>query len=67
MSLPKGAYCGPGLGVIFKPLSREAYERLSLDERMEYLHRLMTDIRQKLAETRQQQQTTYKRIDDSGH
>ena len=52
--------------VIFKPLSREAYERLSLDERMEYLHRLMTDIRQKLAETRQQQQTTNKRIDDSG-
>jgi hypothetical protein len=52
--------------VIFKPLSREEYERLSLDGRMEYLHRLMTDIRQKLAETRKQQETTNKRMDDSG-
>ena len=52
--------------MIFKPLSREEYERLSLDERMEYLHRLMTDIRQKLAETRKQQETLNKRIDDSG-
>jgi hypothetical protein len=52
--------------VIFKPLSQQEYERLSLDERMEYLHRLMTDIRQKLAETRTQQETLNKRIDDSG-
>jgi hypothetical protein len=52
--------------VIFKPLRHEEYERLSLNERMEYLHRLMTDIRQKLAETRKQQETTNKRIDDSG-
>jgi len=52
--------------VIFKPLSQEEYERLTLDERMEYLHRLMTDIRQKLAETRKQQEALNKRIDDSG-
>ena len=55
-----------GVGVIFKPLSQQDYERLSLDERMEYLHRLMTDIRRKLAETRKQQETLNKRIDDSG-
>jgi len=55
-----------GVGVIFKPLSREEYERLSLDQRMEYLHRLMTDVRQKLAETRKQQEDSRKRIDDSG-
>ena len=52
--------------MIFKRLSQEEYERLSLDKRMEYLHRLMTDIRQKLAETREQQAATNKRIDNSG-
>jgi hypothetical protein len=61
----RGIISGGGR-VIFKPLSQHEYERLSLDERMEYLHRLMTDIRQKLAETRKQQETLNKRIDDSG-
>jgi hypothetical protein len=50
-------------GVIFKPLSQAEYDRLSIDERMAYLHRLMTDIRQKLAETRKQQEATKKRLD----
>jgi hypothetical protein len=40
--------------MIFKPLSKEEFERLSVDERMDYLHRLMADLRQKLEETRQQ-------------
>jgi hypothetical protein len=53
--------------VIFKPLSQDEYERLSPNERMAYLHRLMTDIRHKLAETRKQQETINKRIDESKH
>ena len=40
--------------MIFKPLSKEEFERLRVDERMDYLHRLMADLRQKLEETRQQ-------------
>ena len=40
--------------MIFKPLSREEFERLSVQERMDYLNRLMADLRQKLEETRQQ-------------
>jgi hypothetical protein len=40
--------------MIFKPLSKEEFERLSVDERMDYLHRLMAELRQKLEETRQQ-------------
>ena len=51
--------------MIFKPLSQAEYDRLSVDERMAYLHRLMTDIRQKLAETRKQQEATKKRLDKS--
>jgi hypothetical protein len=40
--------------VIFKPLSREEFDRLSVEERMDYLNRLMADLRQKLEETRRQ-------------
>ena len=40
--------------MIFKTLSREEFERLSVQERMEYLQRLMADLRQKLEETREQ-------------
>ena len=40
--------------MIFKPLSRGEFERLRVDERMDYLQRLMADLRQKLEETRQQ-------------
>jgi PHD/YefM family antitoxin component YafN of YafNO toxin-antitoxin module len=40
--------------MIFKALSKEEFERLSVDERMDYLHRLMADLRQKLEETRHQ-------------
>ena len=40
--------------MLSKPLSKEEFERLSVDERMDYLHRLMAELRQKLEETRQQ-------------
>jgi hypothetical protein len=40
--------------MIFKPLSKEEYDRLSVEERMNYLQRLMADIQSKLEETRQQ-------------
>ena len=53
--------------MIFKPLSREEYDRLTLDRRMEYLHRLMTDIRQKMDETRHQHERLKKRMDESGN
>src|SRR5258708_2592756 len=32
----------------FRQLSREEFEQLSLDERMEYLHRAMNELREKL-------------------
>jgi hypothetical protein len=48
--------------LIFKTLSREEFDRLSVDERMGYLHRLMTDVRQKLAETRKQQDATRQQL-----
>jgi len=51
--------------LIFKPLSREEFERLSVDERMAYLHRLMTDLRQKLADTRKQQEALQKNLPKS--
>ena len=46
--------------LIFKSLSREQFDKLSVDQRMEYLHRLMTDLRQKLADTRKQQEAMHK-------
>jgi hypothetical protein len=49
--------------VIFKPITKEEFDRLSLDERMGYLHRLMTDLRQKMGETRKQQEETRKIMD----
>jgi hypothetical protein len=39
--------------VIFKPVTREEYERMTLEQRMDYLQRLMTDISAKLEENRQ--------------
>jgi hypothetical protein len=50
--------------LIFKTLSKDEYERLSVDDRMSYLHRLMTDIREKLAETRLQHAATQKKLSD---
>ena len=35
------------------------------DQRMDHLHRLMTDIRHKMAETRKQHEATKKRLDES--
>ena len=64
--LPYHGIMGSGGGVIFKTLSQDEFDRLSPDEKMTYLHRLMTDIRQKMAETRQQHEATKKRMDDSG-
>ena len=46
--------------MIFQPKSREEFDRMTVEQRMEYLHRLMTDLRQKLAETRQQQEALRK-------
>jgi hypothetical protein len=43
---------GGGTGVIFKPLSREEFDHLSVEEQMDYLKRLMADLRQKMEETR---------------
>jgi hypothetical protein len=40
--------------VIFKTLSQEEYERLSVEQRLEYLQRLMEDIRRKVEESRKQ-------------
>jgi hypothetical protein len=51
--------------LIFKSLSREEFEQLSVDQRMEYLHRLMTDLRQKLADTRKQQEAMHKALPKS--
>ena len=48
--------------MIFKPLSREEFERMPVDERMAYLHRLMTDLRHKLADTRKQQEALNKQL-----
>jgi hypothetical protein len=38
--------------MIFRPLSAEEYDKLSLDEKLAYLQRLMGDIREKADETR---------------
>jgi hypothetical protein len=38
----------------FRPLSETEFRKLSLDERMKYLHRAMADIREKLQATRHQ-------------
>jgi hypothetical protein len=36
----------------FRQLSKEEYDRLSLEEKLSYLQRLMGDIREKADETR---------------
>lgn len=41
-------------GMVFKTLSEEEYEHLSLEQRLEYLQRLMEDIRRKVKEGREQ-------------
>ena len=38
--------------MIFTPLSAEDYDKLSLDEKLAYLQRLMGDLREKADETR---------------
>ena len=48
-------WCGhdpKGLAMTFRPLSLEEYERLTLQERLEYLHYLHADIAAKLEEGR---------------
>jgi len=40
--------------MVFKTLSEEEYEHLSLEQRLEYLQRLMEDIRRKVKESREQ-------------
>jgi len=51
--------------LIFKPLSREEYDRLTLQERVAYLERLQDDIKQKLEGGRIQLEQTRKLIRDS--
>jgi hypothetical protein len=46
--------------VIFQTKSKQEFDRMTVDQRMEYLHRLMTDIREKLAVTRKQQEDMVK-------
>jgi PHD/YefM family antitoxin component YafN of YafNO toxin-antitoxin module len=41
-------------------LSRDQYERLSLQERMDYLQHLMRELERKLQETRKQVEQTKK-------
>ena len=53
--------------MIFKPLTREEYERLTTEQRLDYLQRLQADIAEKMAQTRSQMEKTNKRLDDSGH
>jgi hypothetical protein len=49
-------------GMIFKTLSRDEYERLPLEQRMDYLRRLMEDIAQKMEDGRRQLEETQKRL-----
>jgi hypothetical protein len=37
--------------MIFRPLSKEEYERLSLEQKADYLRRLMDDIRARMTDT----------------
>jgi predicted translin family RNA/ssDNA-binding protein len=53
--------------VIFKTLTREEYEQLSPEQRMDYLRRLQDDIRQKMDLLNKTIQETNKRLTDSGH
>ena len=53
--------------MIFKPLTREEYDRLTPQQRLDYLQRLMADIAEKMAASRQQLDATNKKLDDSGH
>ena len=48
--------------VIFKPISREEFERMSLNDRMGYLHLLMSDLQKKLKDTRQQQEAVRNKL-----
>lgn len=45
---------GGGLVLIFKPLSKAEYDRLTFDQRADYLRRLMEDIARKAEENRRQ-------------
>ena len=49
----------------FRFLSQQEFEKLSVEERMAYLHRAMADIREKL-ELTQQQSDALKDIDKHG-
>lgn len=53
--------------MIFRTLTRDEYDRLSFEQRMEYLRRLQDDIRQKMDELNKAIQQTNKRLTDSGH
>jgi hypothetical protein len=46
---------GAGVGTsLFRQLSREDFNRLSLEQRMEYMQQLLDDMRKKLDDTREE-------------
>lgn len=51
--------------MIFKPLTREEYDRLTLEERLIYLQRLQADIAERMAESRRKLEEVNKRLGES--
>ena len=50
----------------FRQLSKEEYDRLSLEEKLSYLQRLMGDIREKVDETNRAIETRRQEKDSQG-
>ena len=60
--------CGAGekgVQVTFKQISDEEYERLSFQERLDYLKSLQADIARKMQDSRKQLDRMQDRLDDS--
>ena len=54
-----------GVQVTFKQISDEEYERLSLQERLDYLKSLQADIARTMQDSRKQLDRMQDRLDDS--
>ena len=54
-----------GVQVTFKQISDEEYERLSFQERLDYLKSLQADIARKMQDSRKQLDRMQDRLDDS--
>jgi len=50
----------------FRQLSKEEYDRLSLEEKLSYLQRLMGDIREKVDETNRAIEARRQEMDSEG-